>query len=772
MTRLLLERVVSASLLILAVIALRTLLGRHISAGLRYALWAVVLVRLLVPLQFYSLPVPTALPEADREPVTTNAAPAATVPALQGEAVGAPVIAAPHPGGVAANYDATDTPSTAILDVTHLWGVLGWLWLAGAAIMTAAFFFSNLAFALRLRRVRVPLEGADCPLPVYLAENLPSPCLFGLVRPSVYVTAESTQHPAMLCHILAHEYTHFRHGDYVWNLLHSAALAIHWWNPLVWLAIILNRRDCELACDEGTLKRLGDDERIAYGRTLLALITVKPRPGDLLRCATTMTSGQKSVFDRITRIAHAPKRWLWAAVVVVITTALASVCAFGQATGSDFVDSPDLTADLTFSTTEPNGRIVNIKGTVGDFTVSSGTTWQPDPAYDIDLLGNIFVPHPPFSEENGMIGAWWADENRTSVTVTGQPLPLTSIGADYTGWRTFTVSLDGNSGSITESHTHGSEGNIYLASLSDEEAVTLARFTAKLLMGAEDYYQSHAGGLSAFNSNMIYDDTEELIAYRAVLSGNTTFHDTGTEKNLDIAHICEVFNPEIFWISKYFTIIDLDGDGIREVVLILDSAVLYGYEILHYQDGTVYGYYTVPRGFKGLKVDGTYEGSSSAFSGTVKRVESFSENGFNEEILAKYDYHAYDYNGENEVHEYFAVNGQKASSAQIESVLSQQRAKKSAEWYELPLKGFDGDPATTAPDLTDTVPVYALDEDGVRQEGDFSNSVELAVSDGKRLTLVMREPLDKQNGNSLPYCQVKSSIFHKKSRDSLESLLS
>ena len=83
MKPMLMEWVLISSLLILAVIALRALLGRRISAGLRYALWAVVLVRLLVPLQFFSLPVLANLPEADREPITTSAAPAATFPAIQ-----------------------------------------------------------------------------------------------------------------------------------------------------------------------------------------------------------------------------------------------------------------------------------------------------------------------------------------------------------------------------------------------------------------------------------------------------------------------------------------------------------------------------------------------------------------------------------------------------------------------------------------------------------------------------------------------------------------
>lgn len=161
-------------------------------------------------------------------------------------------------------------------------------------------------------------------------------------------------------------------------------------------------------------------------------------------------------------------------------------------------DTSALTPGLTFTAveTESGGFTVSIKGSVGAFRVPSGTTWGSDPVYDVDLLGQILVPYPPFSEENGMIAAWWADESRTAVTVTGQPLAMTTSGADYTGWRTFTVSLDGNRGSITESHTHSSDEsdeNIYLASLSDEEAVVLARFAAKLLTGVEDYYQRYTG---------------------------------------------------------------------------------------------------------------------------------------------------------------------------------------------------------------------------------------------------------------------------------------
>ena len=331
MNQILLEWAVTASLLIVAVIVLRSLLGRRVSAKLRYALWAVVLVRLLIPVQLFpvfSAPLVTA-PMLDLPAVST----AAPLPG-QDASVPVPSYELPEPtllpDGTYITFDAltayANRPTPPAIGQ-----ILGGIWLAGSLVMAAAFVVSNVRFSRRLKRARTLLRDADCFLCAYVADGLPSPCLFGLIHPAIYVTPEAAADEAMLCHVLAHEYTHFRHGDHIWNALRSAALAIHWWNPLVWLAVVLSRRDCELACDEGALARLGEGERIAYGRTLVALLTEKPRAGDLFTCATTMTSGQKSVFDRVTRIARAPKRWLWAAVVIVIAAGAACVFAFGTA---------------------------------------------------------------------------------------------------------------------------------------------------------------------------------------------------------------------------------------------------------------------------------------------------------------------------------------------------------------------------------------------------------------------------------------------------------
>ena len=100
--------------------------------------------------------------------------------------------------------------------------------------------------------------------------------------------------------MLAHELTHYAHRDHLWAPLRCLALALHWYNPLVWLAVLLSKRDGELACDEGAVRRLGEDQRIPYGRTLVGMVAQRSlRPADLLSCSTAMTGGKKTIQQRI-----------------------------------------------------------------------------------------------------------------------------------------------------------------------------------------------------------------------------------------------------------------------------------------------------------------------------------------------------------------------------------------------------------------------------------------------------------------------------------------
>ena len=124
--------------------------------------------------------------------------------------------------------------------------------------------------------------------------------------------------------MLAHEETHFRHGDHVWGVLRGLCLALHWFDPLVWWAAFLSRRDGELACDEAAIRRLGEDERAAYGRTLIGL-TCEKRPA-LLLTATTMTGSRGGIRERIVLLAKKPRTAVYTLAAVLLLLAVVVGC--------------------------------------------------------------------------------------------------------------------------------------------------------------------------------------------------------------------------------------------------------------------------------------------------------------------------------------------------------------------------------------------------------------------------------------------------------------
>ncbi len=577
MAVMLLEWVFTAVFLILAVLALRAAFGKRVSARLRYALWAVVLVRLLVPVQLFTSPIAgtwifseiTTEEAVDSRPAVPTAPPAPTVPPApvsglpvkdvgQGDGLTLPDVPAfPDAPALPDAPEAPDVPAAPDLREPPDWmGYLAWAWLAGAGAAALVLLLSNLHFYGRLRRCRIPLEGTGCPLPVYVAVGLPSPCLFGLLRPAVYVSPGTAENPAMLRHVLAHELTHFRHGDHLWNVLRCAALAVHWWNPLVWLAVVLSRRDGELACDEGALKRLGDGERLAYGNTLIALVTARPQPGDLFSFATTMAGDKKSLRERIARIAGAPRRWLWAAAAMVLATALACLCAFGQAekppaAGKDPVELPPADLEFTLETAEDGTPFVRIQGQVDGRTVDH-TSWNPEGdgfgfGALADIPGEGEKQGPRLSAEYEFSTGWasmsarWADEERTSVTVS-TAMSATLSSYSNSGYWVFTVELSGESGTVvSKEHSKGNanmgEQKLYPASLPDEDAVQAARYAAKLLTAAEDYYNNATAGRGA-EVTFDWDGSPAMLVNGTNLAIGTDLNRNGVPETITAGRLC------------------------------------------------------------------------------------------------------------------------------------------------------------------------------------------------------------------------------------------
>lgn len=334
------EIILTSSFLILLLAAARKLLRGRIAPTLQYALWLLVALRLLIPGTLFPTPVSVMgaannlqsaieenLPREDPADKTDHRI---DIPAYPLPDAIPPEKTEDHGDTVITYYPPEATYPTPVQPVNRI----DLIWKAGMILTGSALLVSNLAFYIRLRKKRQRLSPQSlplsCPAPVYLVEDLASPCLFGILRPSIYVNRIALE-PSHTPHILAHENTHYRHGDHLWSLVRCLCLVIHWYNPLVWWAASLSRQDCELSCDAATIRRIGEERRIAYGQTLLAMITPGRQFRQLLQTATTMTAGKRTMKERISLIAKRPKMLKITLILVVLTVCAAVIVTFGGA---------------------------------------------------------------------------------------------------------------------------------------------------------------------------------------------------------------------------------------------------------------------------------------------------------------------------------------------------------------------------------------------------------------------------------------------------------
>ena len=449
------EILLTSSALILALLALRQLFRRTVSRRMQYALWLLVLVRLLVPVNVGTLahnvlsaaePVQAVVEERLDTPVLyvqdgTERRPAQLLPGKesQGEPLSPPSDAA-QSAPADEYYTVTPTYRTVTLSEA-----LTYVWYAGMAGVGAWFLFTNLRFARALRKARTPYRVEGCRYPVYLVSALPSPCLFGVLRPAVYLNEKALQSPDALRFVLAHEQTHARHLDPLWSLLRGLCLTVYWFDPLVWLAAVLSREDCELACDEGTLRALGADERTAYGKVLLTLVPVCDKPQNPLLGATTMTSGKRSLKERITRIAE--NRQAKAAAVFAAAALAALVCAVS------FTGAPDTTPEVTQEwydagfTTEDAQACLEFLDWAAELDGSKITGCG---AWDAETGAARFLLEEPSDDTSaqiealeGILRSVRAEELTPFAARDGEVRYTLAFNDDYTGYYGFSLSENG-----------------------------------------------------------------------------------------------------------------------------------------------------------------------------------------------------------------------------------------------------------------------------------------------------------------------------------------
>ena len=357
------ELLITSSLLILAVLAARALLAGRISRRMQYALWGLVLLRLLLPV---SLPqsrasVLNALPDTAQVSL-------ARPEEFSGETLPVPVdtevqtgiapetdLAQPATGGMQAGISggvadiADDTSGSAPHPEWSLnpAALLPVIWAAGAVLTGGAMLWANLRFSLRLRRERCQLDlepEITGGLPVYLCHELASPCLHGLIHPAIYLNPAALESRERLDFVLAHEKTHHRHKDHLWGALRCVLLAAYWFDPLVWWAAAASKRDCELACDEAVTAAMEEARRRDYGRCLVELI---PRrvPGTALLAATSMSGSAGAMQRRLKAIVTAKKPRRAAIALTLAGAVLLTACTFTGAREKTVTSARDYLAE-------------------------------------------------------------------------------------------------------------------------------------------------------------------------------------------------------------------------------------------------------------------------------------------------------------------------------------------------------------------------------------------------------------------------------------------
>ena len=329
--------VITSSVLITAVLLIRFLARGKISPILQYALWLPVALRLMTPVPLWnsSVSILNFQPESmmwensnlDNDTAAADAPDSGAGIQTGDAAAGSTVLADSMPADSNAATDISvvfvpeDTKNAGSMAVDS-GTLLTFIWIAGIVCVGGYMLFYQIKWKKYLRENARPLKGRKKyrnKLSVYTVKGLPSPCLCGR---RIYLTKEMASDERRLEHILMHEYCHYRHLDSVWVIVRCILTAVYWFHPLVWAAAYLSKQDSELACDEAALRQLGETERIAYGKTLLALIAEEPYGKNRIGIASTMSGGEKGIRERIFRIA---KKRTYLAILTGIVIAVAAV---------------------------------------------------------------------------------------------------------------------------------------------------------------------------------------------------------------------------------------------------------------------------------------------------------------------------------------------------------------------------------------------------------------------------------------------------------------
>lgn len=293
---------IAASWLILAVVLLRVVLKKA-PKWINVLLWGIVAFRLICPFSFESALslIPSA--ETISPEIMMDWTPEISTGVSSIDKVVNPII--------------TDTfapePIASANPLQLLIPVLAIVWAIGIIAMLV---YAAVSYFRLQKKVGASLSVRDN---IWICDDIQTPFILGFFKPSIYIPSGTDE--AQLPYIIAHENAHLKRCDHLWKPLGYLVLAIHWFNPLVWIAYILLCRDIELACDEKVIRELNQNESISYSEALLSC-SVNRRT--VMVCP--LAFGEVGVKERVKNVLNYKKPAFWIVAIAMVASIVLGVC--------------------------------------------------------------------------------------------------------------------------------------------------------------------------------------------------------------------------------------------------------------------------------------------------------------------------------------------------------------------------------------------------------------------------------------------------------------
>ena len=331
-----------------------------------YILWAVVLFRMICPFSFESV---LSLLPVNPEPIPHD------IVYLQNPAINSGI---DFIDTAVNNVMPSAKETMSVNPMQIMVSAAAYIWLAGIIVILAYAVIAYIRTRFTIRTATLIHDN------VFETAVINTPFVIGFIKPKIYLPVKLTEKETG--YIIRHEKTHIRRGDHLIKVLAFTALAVHWFNPILWISYFLMTKDMELSCDESVMRNSEEDICIIYSDSLLSLSVKQsglPNP---------LSFGENNVKTRVRNVLRYKKPAVGITIISVIIVIIAGV----------MLACNQQTREI------PEGVTTPVESIPEETTIESETAVEADtPAgYTWEFaLHNLLIQYPTILDETALFEA-------------------------------------------------------------------------------------------------------------------------------------------------------------------------------------------------------------------------------------------------------------------------------------------------------------------------------------------------------------------------------